>query len=425
MKYLDAKKRLLFISSALKYIKLVMTNNPTITMDEVKMFVKEAIPIAFGGEISNKDKVEIINSIKTYLLKGKSESYFQGSLGFDLKSLTYINGNENSEFDSAVKTILAKPEKMNIKSKANFIALGNLNNTNKGNLIAINKKIKFYDDINIFVSHFENMKSFENIKFLDTVEFKNIISNRFKISENINFNEAFEVKLKKGLGLDINNKITFKDSFTPAPKDFVYTESNESLKFIDKANILYKSSNWFEVYSKTAIDNFYKINVDEGKKIKVNTQFSFLSIIEFKNSYSALCHATERLLTKNNVKLSDIKTFLLELNSNTKFSSQMMIDIEHIITLPIQGQAISEFSSILTFDFLKGTSSRIESQIKFKDASKVRPDKSDIINSNNEHMFDNEFILGTYRYAFLKDIEDIDMNDYLNSTIDSIIYLKN
>ena len=103
----------------------------------------------------------------------------------------------------------------------------------------------------------------------------------------------------------------------------------------------------------------------------------------------------------------------------------MTLEIGHLIIIPLRGKGLSKFMSELSFDFLNGSSMGGTEQTIFSDNSKLLDDKSDIINSNKQNMFSDYLKIGTYRYALLKEIENIDMTDYMNSTIDSIIYLEN
>ena len=70
MKYLDAKKRLMFMLATCKYIKLIFKKDTVITDDDIKILVEKSIPLIFPEyTITAEDKTQIIEGIKSYVVK--------------------------------------------------------------------------------------------------------------------------------------------------------------------------------------------------------------------------------------------------------------------------------------------------------------------------------------------------------------------
>ena len=426
MKYLDAKKRLLFISSALKYIRLVMNNNKMITMDDVEMFVIKSLPMAFGGEISSKDKVDLVNTIKSYLLKMKGKSAISGSLNFNLKYYVPIEADKLIDFEDDANMILKPPNRMNVDSQIKFTPLASLNNKAPSNRLKINEKKLIDDEIDLLTNKSNAFNIDSEFKFLDLSDFKIITSEIFKINDKIDFDDTFAPHTIKSLGIESENHIAFKDYFVPAPKTYEWLEVNKLIEFKDKNKTITRVPTTFDFNDTIDIKNYTKLKPTYSKPINPNSKFSFLSEAEFEVYYVALCRFTEKLLFEHNVKLSDIKTFMLNVNTLTEFKSKMLLEIGHIITVHIEGEALDEILGSLKFTMLKGENLQTKkNMINFQYNSLVRDDKSDIISSNKYNMIKDFMVLGKYRYALLEDIEDIDMTDYRNSTIDSIILLRN
>ena len=64
MKYLDAKRKLIFMMATLRYLKLLIKEETMVTEDTIKTLVKDSLPIIFPDlEISTNDFNEVTSGI--------------------------------------------------------------------------------------------------------------------------------------------------------------------------------------------------------------------------------------------------------------------------------------------------------------------------------------------------------------------------
>lgn len=97
MKYLDAKKRLAFMSATVKYIRMWLNDNPAIvTNDMIDAKIAEAIHIKLADyRITTKDKADITNGIKSCLVATSLQTlHTDVYLELFLKNFETLNINE-------------------------------------------------------------------------------------------------------------------------------------------------------------------------------------------------------------------------------------------------------------------------------------------------------------------------------------------
>ena len=69
MRYLDAKKKLIFMMATVKYLKLYFENKTTITDDDINTLVIKSLPIVFKDyDIGTEDITEITGKIKSLVI---------------------------------------------------------------------------------------------------------------------------------------------------------------------------------------------------------------------------------------------------------------------------------------------------------------------------------------------------------------------
>lgn len=153
MRYLDAKKRLIFMMAVCKYIKLIFKKDVTITEDNIRLLVDTAVPLIFPEYIiTSEDKTQIIEGIKSYILKLKNiQITVNNSVTFEtvkrdtLQICEVVNADELAELITAVNNAVQAAETMiSLASYNRLITSGIQNIKNNDVSTALDDKISAF-----------------------------------------------------------------------------------------------------------------------------------------------------------------------------------------------------------------------------------------------------------------------------------------
>ena len=154
MRYLDAKKRLIFMMAVCKYIKLIFKNDVTITEDNIHLLVDMALPLIFPEyTITSEDKNQIIEGIKSYILKLKNiQLIVNNRVTFEtvrrntLQISEVVNTDELAELITAVSNAVQTAETMISFASYNRLITSGLQNIKNNDVPTI-----LNDKINTFI----------------------------------------------------------------------------------------------------------------------------------------------------------------------------------------------------------------------------------------------------------------------------------
>ena len=124
--YLDTKRRILFMTASIKYIRLVMTNNKMITKDEIDVFVAEAIEMIIGDNMADTDKVILAKDIASNHLIIKDNLTSNDKVSLITQYKASIKVNEIIDFKNTVSLGNVSPKYIEAKGDLELNAITNL-----------------------------------------------------------------------------------------------------------------------------------------------------------------------------------------------------------------------------------------------------------------------------------------------------------
>ena len=426
MKYLTAKKRLLFLSSVIKYLRLVMEEGKIINEDQVVSFVKDSFRMVFKGKLTAEDEITLINDIKSFLLRIKDSVKFDGVLNMISKYYVLTESKTETKFENVVELGNAPSKKLNIKEDILFDYINKIITSDSNHQLSLNDYFKFMDSLKIANFDSELFKMVDNFKIDDLTNLNNdVVSTIISIRNNLKFKDNLYFE-EPNLGvryIDINENINFKDLYKFLNKYSEKISIDDKTKLIDISKLNNMDSELLKTQSKFIFSDKVDINNVNEFKIKMQDSFSFLNTLEFALCYSSLVKITDKLLTKNNVEVKDIENFLLNINSGLSFNSSMELDITNIITVPIGANDIFYFDSNINLDFLESvchlkTNNNIDittnTNILFSNSNQIK---------NTQLLNVKDYLrIGRYVYSLLEDIENLDIDDFKDMSIIGVIY---
>ena len=265
MKYLDAKRKLIFMMATLRYLKLLIKEETMVTEDTIRTLVKDSLPIIFPDlEISTTDFNEVTSGIWSVLIKTtKNEINVKDSLKIEGYRLGQIHIADTNILEDALKTITSLSSYLNIDSNSSLNELLKVV-ANNDTVVNINSNIKLNDAHRLKDLYSDLVKINNEIITQNTLKFKSLNSTLFNMREEKN------LKLTDALVMEISNlqTIPFVIVGKSELSDAFKTKYDMAIKLLSKNNLqVYDTNN---------------IQVDNTKLIKGSTYITLNDYLSLK-----------------------------------------------------------------------------------------------------------------------------------------------
>lgn len=195
MKYLDAKKKLIFMLSAAKYIKLITGENKIKLDDEIFTNISKSIQLVFPDyTIKTEDINEIIGGIKSILMCAKETSKISDITILEAKRRGDVNIDSKVFIEDLLEMQRAMAIKFNINEKEVFSNKVVFNDI-KSNYLQIDDLFKSFSYVEFNRTVSAIMEILENIGITDVIEIRNPNSNQLSIDSKFILNHNLEIEM--------------------------------------------------------------------------------------------------------------------------------------------------------------------------------------------------------------------------------------
>ena len=195
MKYLDAKKKLIFMLSAAKYIKLITGENKIKLDDEIFTNISKSIQLVFPDyTIKTEDINEIIGGIKSILMCAKETSKISDITILEAKRRGDVNIDSKVFIEDLLEMQRAMAIKFNIDEKEVFSNKVVFNDI-KSNYLQIDDLFKSFSYVEFNRTVSAIMEILENIGITDVIEIRNPNSNQLSIDSKFILNHNLEIEM--------------------------------------------------------------------------------------------------------------------------------------------------------------------------------------------------------------------------------------
>lgn len=195
MKYLDAKKKLIFMLSAAKYIKLITGENKIKLDNEIFTNISKSIQLVFPDyTIKTEDINEIIGGIKSILMCAKETSKISDITILEAKRRGDVNIDSKVFIEDLLEMQRAMAIKFNINEKEVFSNKVVFNDI-KSNYLQIDDLFKSFSFVEFNRTVSAIMEILENIGITDVIEIRNPNSNQLSIDSKFILNHNLEMEM--------------------------------------------------------------------------------------------------------------------------------------------------------------------------------------------------------------------------------------
>lgn len=195
MKYLDAKKKLIFMLSAAKYIKLITGENKIKLDDEIFTNISKSIQLVFPDyTIKTEDINEIIGGIKSILMCAKETSKISDITILEAKRRGDVNIDSKVFIEDLLEMQRAMAIKFNVDEKEVFSNKVIFNDI-KSNYLQIDDLFKSFSYVEFNRTVSAIMEILENIGITDVIEIRNPNSGQLSIDSKFILNHNLEIEM--------------------------------------------------------------------------------------------------------------------------------------------------------------------------------------------------------------------------------------
>ena len=289
MRYLDAKKKLIFMLATSKYIRLITGENKMSIDDELFTNIAKSIQLVFPEySVRTEDVAEIIGGIKSVLACAQERSKVTDSTVIEAKRRGDVNIDSTVFIQDLVAFQQAMSSRFNIDEAQVFSDLITLN-TIRGTYLKV-------DDL---------------FQTFSAIEFNRTVSAISEIIESIGIKDVIEIRNANTGYLSIDSKFVLKDNLEIEITDLVPIpfDINEIFYLTESSNIDSVSTKLIISNNKTELIDKVDLSPDKAPNLSLPVMLSFTDCLAIsKYRYSLLEDYDDFDIgnIKNNFKMIDL-----------------------------------------------------------------------------------------------------------------------
>ena len=195
MKYLDAKKKLIFMLSAAKYIKLITGENKIKLDDEIFTNISNSIQLVFPDyTIKTEDINEIIGGIKSILMGAKETSKISDLTILEAKRRGDVNIDSKVFTKDLMEFQRSMALKFNIDESEVFSNLAVLNNL-KADYLQVDDLFKTFSAVEFSRTVSAITEIIESLGIKDVIEIRDVNTNYLSIESKFVLQDKIEIEI--------------------------------------------------------------------------------------------------------------------------------------------------------------------------------------------------------------------------------------
>ncbi len=428
MKYLDAKRRLIFMMATVKYIRLKMINQPTVVTDDyIKAIIVKSAPMYCDPQtLTIKDINQLVSGIKTILVFGKEQPIITKDFANIItKRLSTIMGWGESKFEESLKIVFPYLKGIFLEDTAKALEQLKLNPT------AINA-LKAFTDVELL----------ENLKIAPTQIKKLTADESINVANNIGISMGVIKSLSSSAGIELTSNAILD----------IYKLTGQMIRIIDSIysegilNISSSPTLQIKIANEFKVDRSFILTILSALNIPVihttniidNAEIDFLKTISMKmleklessstfdleKAKITYLYATNVMNMLTTLKPNIASSNKLQLKDETTIEDVVIVELRNFITVAldiVEELNMNDFARIS-----KASSSAKEIIAKLYVLNEVLPKilPSKQLGYDYTNDIDNLVGIEVAKYALIEDFDDVDIGDLLNKELDELIYVK-
>ena len=428
MKYLDAKRRLIFMMATVKYIRLKMINQPTVVTDDyIKAIVVKSAPMYCDPQtLTIKDINQLVSGIKTILIFGKEQPIITKDFANIItKRLSTVMGWGESKFEESLKIVFPYLKGIFLEDTAKALEQLKLNPT------ALNT-LKAFTDTELL----------ESLKIAPIQAKKLTTDESIAVANNIGISMGVIKSLSSSAGIELTSNAILD----------IYKLTGQMIRIIDSIysegvlNVSSSPTLQIKIANEFKVDRSFILTILSALNIPVvhttniidNAEIDFLKTISMKmleklESSSTLdlekaeityLYTTNVMNMLTTLKPNVSSSNKLQLKDETTIEDVVIVELRNFITVAldiVEELNMNDFARIS-----KASSSAKEIIAKLYVLNEVLPKilPSKHLGYDYTNDIDNLVGIEVAKYALIEDFDDVDIGDLLNKELDELIYVK-
>lgn len=380
MNILDLKKRIIYITAALKNINIVSKNNHIKTDEELEMLVREAIHFTIGQDMTSEEKLFITEGIRSLVFETKPELLKTSSkLLFYTKPIEYVDIFEN---------------------------------------------IKVNDRVDIESLRAPLIKSLDTLFIEDSVKMNEDTAKHIKDLQNIKVVDETSLARAKSIYMEHYAEMYVADEVTAAIANAIFDFVMRDKIFVeDKMTFAKALSNLLSITSSNIVDDSTRLDIVGSLRFTINSNFKTSSRLEFESYDRRIITIDDSMELFNEVVLEKINSTAIQIADKLKLTSKANIEISSIIPIHFTISSMFNVNDYIAINKILSKCFKIENKFSVSNGlifSKLDSLKMKI---NNKIKVSNLAVVGTYTPAIIADYEYQTIGSFKNKEILDFKYI--
>ncbi len=410
MKYLDAKKKLMFMMAATKYLRIKIKQGHIITKEYIETWLPAALPIVFKDcEITTQEIAELRDSLSSLLFSKvntfytKTKSYISAEtiVRDTIKINEHISVQEVLDITKTIAKVLGfKPQEITVEDLNTMLVNSSVQIASFDNLITSKEML------DVITSAIVQMATVNNkIDLFDAVDVITKQSNYFGIVDKNILNNFVQIYI--------------------SDKKTAWIEAIDTLYLNSMIQTFAQNSNLVKIDNQFGLDNSIKIRSDLTKLITANNFVTTKNKINFAHDKPNLVKTNAKIMINPKFSLEAAKAPKVKVTEALKTTSLVDIILINFIALPLAIKAKIYMDEDINIEDTSPLLLDINSSILNTDSIDIYSAKSDLVKHDITKVVDAQVTMKSLRYALIEDWDPKDLIQMDNLTISDLIYIDN
>ena len=380
MNILDIKKRIIYITAAIKNINIVAKNNHIKTDEELEAVVRQAIHFAIEDDMSSEEKMFITEAIRSVVFSTKHETIKSKSrLSFLTKPIRYVDIFEN----------------IKVKDKVDVEAL-------HAPLIKHLATLDIEDIVKINVDVAPLIKKIETIKVIDSASFNAIAS----------------------IYMEHYNTMCVLDETSMNIANSLYTIGISDKSFInDKVAFAKAMHNLISIDTTDTVSEEGTLDVVGTFRFTINSKIKSTSRLAFADHNLMPITVNDNLDVYEDVIIDKLNSVAIRIAEEFKMKSHLDIEISAITPIHFTITSLFKLGEQVWLSKLASNRFKIDSKFSTSELFAFSGVESNRIKINNTFCVSETAIIGMYTPALISDYENQTIGSFKNKEILDFKYI--
>ena len=409
MKYLDAKRRLIFMMATIRYLRIIFKDNIVITDEQLETIIRQSLPIVFPDcTIRTEDITTAVTGISGILKFNNNKSKIKQYAAFETIVRDRIEIEDQITVKDLIKVVETIAKVFKIKYKPIEMSDLTVLNAQLSNPIkCIDSEVKTYEDLTVILSNITYMASKHNFNTLDeqllvTAGIKSIATGIIS-----------KIKTKSNTAIDLN---------TILPSKVAIDEKILINDYIETINAIGKEA---KIEGTTKTKDILNIEFLKTLSVKINSISKVPNYLDLVTLYPDLTKVNDYVFTKSNISIEDLESAVVAVNNKLKMKEYVNLILINFIALPFEITTKLNMFNVINVEDTVPDPLQIDSKFGMDNNINIRMDESRLIKHSYDTSVNDYLKLKLTRFALVEDWDNETFGNLNALSLNNLIYIEN